>query len=430
MNDANEFLLQKILSRRVAGVPRAADQVHPCYDGLSIANLPSSICRWLGCPLPVEQPLAAEFTGHFADAYRHVILIVVDGLGWEFLHAHQMDGVEDNPCADWKALLQDGQLHPLTSIVPSTTSAALTTFWTGRQPAEHGIIGYEMFLKEYSFIANIILQSVTTFLGESGNLIKAGFDPTAFLPVPTLAAHFRAHGIRPFAMQPATINGSGLSQMLLKDVATLPYRTLNELWELTAGVRAETAYKRTYTYIYWGELDTLSHQAGPQDRQVEQKWVEFTRLLARFIRENRHASKPDTLLLLTADHGQIATEVRADYDLRNHPELVEHLVMLPSGEGRLPFLFTKPGRAGAIRDYLAAHWGDQFQLIPSEKVLSSGLLGDCPPYAGTVERLGQYVVFPKDNAYWWWVNKDNRLHGRHGGLSRQEMLVPFFALEL
>jgi len=51
-------------------------------------------------------------------------------------------------------------------------------------------------------------------------------------------------------------------------------------------------------------------------------------------------------------------------------------------------------------------------------------------YKGTTDRIGNWVVIPKNNAYWWWVNKENVLRGRHGGLSPQEMLVPFFAIEL
>jgi len=52
----------------------------------------------------------------------------------------------------WKRLEQQGLLAPLTSIVPSTTAAALTSLWTGRSAAEHGIAGYELWLKEYGIV--------------------------------------------------------------------------------------------------------------------------------------------------------------------------------------------------------------------------------------------------------------------------------------
>jgi hypothetical protein len=418
--------LEKYRQHALPGIPRGAGQIHPFYDGYSIANLPAGICAWLGCPLPSARPLAAEFSGAFSASYSHVIFILVDGLGWDSLQSLR----ENDRTPAWEALLQSGQLLPLTSVAPSTTSAALTTLWTARQPAEHGIIGYEMFLKEFGLIANIILQSVSSFIGESGSLARAGFDPFTFLPVPTLGGHFLSNGIRAFALQPEPINGSGLSQMLLKDVQTQSYRSLDELWALVGDIQTSYQHSKTYTYIYWGELDTLSHQVGPGDRQVREKWDDFARGLEAFVRGRQGRAGRDTLLLLSADHGQIPTEIQEDYDLRNHPDLVSHLVMLPSGEGRLPFLFVKPGHVDTVAASLARKWGDQFQMAPAEKVLASGLLGSRPPCAETVERLGQQVVFPRGNAYWWWVNKENRLHGRHGGLSREEMLVPFFALEI
>jgi hypothetical protein len=40
------------------------------------------------------------------------------------------------------------------------------------------------------------------------------------------------------------------------------------------------------------------------------------------------------------------------------------------------------------------------------------------------------MVVTRDNAYLWWSRQDNFLLGRHGGLSPEEMLVPFLAVRL
>ena len=93
-------------------------------------------------------------------------------------------------------LLDESIFSPLTSITPSTTSSALTTLWTGAYPAEHGILGYEVWLREYGVIANMILHSAFTFLGDVGGLQRAGFDPLTFLPVPTLGPHLLDNGIQ------------------------------------------------------------------------------------------------------------------------------------------------------------------------------------------------------------------------------------------
>ena len=414
-----------------AVLPLDADQLLPRYDGFSIANIPASINAWLGCPLPGRVPLNSALTEGLQKEYQHIILVVVDGLGLHFLSEHNLAETANNPLPDWQAVLSDARLQPLTSIAPSTTSAALTTFWTGGQPVEHGIIGYEVFLREYGLIGNMVTHSVATFLPpEPGSLAKAGFDPRTFLPLPTLGAHFKDHGIQAFALQPAAINGSGLSQMLLQDVQSLPYQSLEELWQLAAQIPVQSRGQRTYSYVYYSEIDTLSHHTGPQDVQLLDKWREFSHHLARFIQSQKGKGNGRTLLLLTADHGQVPTAIEPDYDLSNYPDFTRHLIMQPSGEGRLPYLFVKPGHDAQMQAYLHSHWDGQFRAVSSEQVIHAGLLGDHTAYSGTLERAGQFVVFPKGGAYWWWANKANQLLGRHGGLSQQEMLVPLLTFEL
>jgi hypothetical protein len=186
----------------------------------------------------------------------------------------------------------------------------------------------------------------------------------------------------------------------------------------------------TYAYVYWGALDTLSHHSGPDAPQFHDEWLLFAKDLAGFLNRISTIGLDDTLFILTADHGQIATEVQDDFDLHNHPEFIRHLVMMPTGESRLPYLFIKYGHKEFVSDYLEDHWGGQFTMLSSSEVLAAGLLGHAIPHLSTIDRMGSHIVFPKDNAYWWWVNKENHLYGRHGGLSRDEMLVPFFTLEI
>ncbi len=75
--------------------------------------------------------------------------------------------------------MDDGQLLPLTSVVPAPLPHA-DHLLDGRQPVEHGIIGYEMFLKEYSFIANIHPAIGHNLPRGKRNLAMAGFDADSF----------------------------------------------------------------------------------------------------------------------------------------------------------------------------------------------------------------------------------------------------------
>ena len=56
--------------------------VYPHYAGRSLLNLPASICRLLGVPAFGAPALDDALLARLGGNYRHVLLILVDGLGW------------------------------------------------------------------------------------------------------------------------------------------------------------------------------------------------------------------------------------------------------------------------------------------------------------------------------------------------------------
>jgi hypothetical protein len=96
----------------------------------------------------------------------------------------------------------------------------------------------------------------------------------------------------------------------------------------------------------------------------------------------------------------------------------------------LPYLYLKPGKEEAVRQYFEHAWPGQFSLITRQQVLDSGLLGRGTPHTDLENRIGDLVAVPQGKAYLWWVNRPNVMQGRHGGLHPDEMLVPLYALSL
>ena len=126
----------------MAGLDLGVDAIYPAYDGVSLLNLPTSLCRWLGAPDLAHPPLDVPELDKLAEGAKQIVVTLIDAVSYERFR-RWIDGAapELNPEAE------NCLLVPLTSVVPSTTSAVLTTLWTGRSPAEHGILGYELFLK-------------------------------------------------------------------------------------------------------------------------------------------------------------------------------------------------------------------------------------------------------------------------------------------
>ncbi len=78
---------------------------------------------------------------------HQIVLLAIDGLGWEQLQ-------ERRSLAPTLASMDGG---PITTVAPSTTSTAMTSFTTGLTPGEHGIIGYRIHVHQQ--ILNVLRWS-------------------------------------------------------------------------------------------------------------------------------------------------------------------------------------------------------------------------------------------------------------------------------
>jgi hypothetical protein len=288
-----------------------------------------------------------------------------------------------------------------------------------------------MWLKEYGIVANAILQAPMSFLGDIGSLNRAGFTPENFISQSLLGNHLASYGVQTVAFQHYSIARSGLSRMLLQDVSIIPFRTLVDLWTNVHRTMTDGRRERRYIWIYWGELDYFSHHYGPDDERTIGEFVAFTSAFEKhFLDRLKTNQRGDTLFVFLADHGQIKTHLDSKYDLRHHSYLVDCLHILPTGENRLAYLHMRPGQGNSCREYIESTWSGQFTFLDPITAIEAGLFGTGPRHPRLFDRLGDLIIIARDDAYLWWSHSANHLKGRHGGLSPEEMLVPFLAVEL
>ena len=427
MRNLIENCQAKIKAHRLPALDFNSDFVFPFLDGYSVVNLPASIAHWLGVPLEDSQPLDSEISGGTPQVYDEVILLVIDSLGMPLFNRLMSHIREDLTHSIWYPLRDQITLACLTSTTPSTTATALTSLWTGKEACRHGMLGYEMWLAEFGVIANMISQTPVDQADELGGLHKLDLAAKKFLPVECLGSRFSRLGIQTNAYLHASIADSELSQLLMTDAKIHAWRTYTELWQKLLQQLQNPASK-TYTHIYLGDIDSLSHQRGPGHELVWQAWLDFSCQLAQFLIAIREIKQKNILVVLTADHGQIDQEIRADFELANHPELLGMLKRMPSGEARLPYLYPREGFADKITACIRKTWPDKFYILRREEFISSGVLGSTEPSQEIQERIGELVVIPTGKDYLRWTPKANRLLGRHGGFLEDEMLVPLMII--
>ncbi|HEX2197163.1 MAG TPA: alkaline phosphatase family protein, partial [Burkholderiales bacterium] len=144
--------------------------MRPDYGGGSLVNLVASIAEARGA-VPRHPPLKTLSAAELALA-RHVVLVLIDGLGDNYL-ARKGAGGE----------LARRRKRALTSVFPSTTASAITTSYTGCTPLEHGLTGWFTYFGEAGCVgAPLPFRS----RGDNLPLRARGFTPERAFPAPPL----------------------------------------------------------------------------------------------------------------------------------------------------------------------------------------------------------------------------------------------------
>ena len=426
MKKQAETVYKEIKSRIPARSYLDRNMTIPDYAGYATANLPASICNWLGVPQnSMLQPLAHE--RDYGTHYRHIIEVIIDGLG-----IHQMEALQEklsgNPWLKW--VDRSGIETVLTSITPSSTAAALTTLWTGVPAGRHGLAGYDTWLRDQGMVVNFLQFAPSSLGSKLGLLGETGLTPETILPVPTLGQCLTDAGVISRSHMPIMLARSNLTIAQMAGTAVIPYRQFGDLWHNLTEIYERDKDKTSFDAVYWNDLDTYNHLKGMKDPRILDDLDTFFKGLNDAIEKIAAMNGGEALVLITADHGHIENTADPRWDLKNYPELMNALTILPCGENRLTYFYPKPGMESFISEFIDKTWPDEFYLVSGEQLIADGLYGPPPLHPDLPNRIGSLIAIARNQAYFWWPKRPDRLFSRHGGLSDQEMLVPLTGLVL
>jgi hypothetical protein len=377
----------------------------PDYQGGSLANLMTSLALSLGaepgpCP-PLRQLSPEPWPGKTA-------LIVADGLGQQFLSRHLPDS----------ALMAHAR-GTMTSVFPSTTATAITTFMTGQAPRQHAITGWHMFFAELGALATVLpyrLRHGGLPLGDAGHLFRH-LAPAPFydrLPVASVL------------LSPASIAHSAFNQAHAGQAVIIPYASLEQMFELLAR-ELDQAGRTRFVYAYYPEIDALAHEHGSASAQVRTCAAAFDEAFAGLLKRAR-----GTRVIVTADHGFIDTAPEHCLDLADHPAFRACLTLPLCGEPRTAYAYVHAHKAKAFEDYARNHLSHCLDLRRSRDLVELGWFGPGPTHPRLLDRVGDYVLMMKENWIvrdWMPQEKPYWLAGVHGGVSAEEMTVPLIVAE-
>jgi hypothetical protein len=321
-----------------------------------------------------------------ADA---VVLLILDGLGWNEIQRRKADLPNIST-------LGGGSI---TSVVPSTTPTALCSISTGLPPAEHGIVGYRMFLDPR--VLNVI------------RWVMQGAQP----PEPAELQPREAFGGQPLpVVSRAGFRDTKFSDMLYRGAEFTGYHTTSGLVE---HCRVLVENGERFVYAYYDGPDLVAHVHGLNSRFFTREVQYCDGLVYQLL----DALPERAALVVMADHGHVHFDDRIDLGPLNA------MCVAQSGESRFRYLHAKPGAAG---DLLAAarEIGERHGwCFTRDQLIDEGWMGPRPPGAEVRRRIGDVVLAASGPVGF--VDPHNpgesRLLSGHGSLTPDEMLVPLVA---
>ncbi len=380
----------------------------------SILGLINSIISKFGV-VPLHKPLPKAYLGEKFEDAKKVVMILVDALGYDAaLNVFQR--------SKFKYI---GEPKKISSIFPSTTVNVLTTLATAASPVEHGMLGYILYLKEFGTIANMIDFSPIGMSRDS--LISRGANPSNFLNVNTIYEPLRNYGASPLIIIPSSFKESGLSKIHNHGSAVQGYFDIIDMMiKIRSSLESE---KFSYIYAYWPMVDAMGHIYGPTSEEYIEESTFVLKTFEDIVYERLPDKlKNDTVFIITADHGQIHTPWQHEFHIKSEDEFVSTLQILPTGEPRIMYLYTKdPQKTIEEGERI---FGSNVDFYPSETLLNEGLFGPGNPNLKYITRIGDLIAIPRGDYSFVvkYTGNEHQMKGKHGGLSQEEMDIPLFVI--
>lgn len=376
---------------------------YPDYTRCPV-NIISSIRKYYR--EPIVYPTLPRLDAHLTKFCKNIVLIVLGGMGTDMMERNLSP----------MSFLRRNFTENLTSVFPSTTAAAITSYYTGLSPNEHGWLGQSLFFKEFCRTVDIFtnLDSYTKTPVASANAAEF------VMPYETIyrdIADSIIGDVQPFTIANEKVN------IAEKGNIHKTADTFERVCELIKMICMTN--QNTFTYVQWNSPDDIAHKDGVTGEKTAAALKSINKQLEVLCKD-----LTDTLVIVSADHGMkdITEEIKINYI----PDIMECLVIPPFVESRAAACFVKNDRRTDFERAFHNHLGNDFILLSKNDILTKGILGGGRTHPKITDFIGDYMICAiadKSVRYLTLNTKPKPPHAaNHGGLTEEEMTVPLIII--
>ncbi len=363
------------------------DVLLPDYYGENIYTLSCTIAKFLG----VNRNCLKEMD---ISLNNRLVLVLFDGLGWNIFQK-----------AESKI-----NAKKITTVFPSTTSTVLTTLFTALTPGEHGVLGYNTFVKRLGGIVNTLRYTFPQLSERDSIKDSVSFN----ISFPHVKSYLKeVNNRKTLSVIPKGIENTEFSNAT--HGGTSEYRTYANYWDSFYQL-SQALQQGTYDFIYFYEpdVDTLAHKNGPYSEATISCAKDLLKNIMSLAEKYTSYS-----FIITADHGHVP--VSQNILLNDDQGLINYLEVPPYGDSRAIFLRTRY----EISTYLTRKY-DNLKIFGKSdvekllgRIIDSSIL---PDYIAVPTDYKSYIFSFKEK------DEYDKLKGHHGGLLSEEFEIPLVVL--
>lgn len=337
--------------------------------------------------------------------YKNIVFIILDGMG-----EHILKNISSN------GFFMNNKNDTITSVCPSTTTAAITTYYSGKPPIETGWIAMSQYFKEYGRALEM-LRRTDSYTGEK--IIKPKMDvfdlvkyTTIYEQIENESPNVKAYEINPTycdARSKRNINADNIDIMCDSIEAICNNNDNN------------------FILAYSDKPDSLLHKYGCNSNEVKEFIISSEEKIQDLC--NR-LNNDDTLVIISADHGH--KDIEKVYNITELQDIQDCLIMPPTLESRAVTFWVKEDKRKTFEKIFNDKFKNEFLLFTKEDFLSKKLLGPGIQHAKIDDFIGNYIAISIGSSIIKLgtnISKEKKdKKSTHCGFTKDEMEVPLIVI--
>ena len=340
------------------------------------------------------------------NKYKNVVFIILDGMGEHILEKVSPTGY-----------FRKKEIDCITSVYPSTTTAALTAYYSGKPPYETGWIAWSQYFKEYGRDIDMLSHRESYTSRDLKNARINVFDTTVkyksvFEQIEEALPNIKAYEITPsYSDKRAkrSIRADSIDEIIMN---------------------IETLCKNPdekFILAYCDNPDGLLHKFGTDSEEVK----EFIENTERKIEDMCKNLTEDTVVIISADHGH--KDINKAYSILDYPEIQKCLILPPSLESRVVTFWVKEDMKEEFVKNFNKNFENDFWLMTKEEFLEKNMLGFGKKHPKIDDFIGNYIALSISDSIIkleTYLTEGKKIKkSTHCGLTKEEMEVPVIIIK-